>query len=86
MNVVLENLDDNLDELNSFEIPSRGLEKLSSELNREGKSFQSRWKYNIRVWIKEDQENKKDDWGNYGQAALDRRRNITRYFKIQTKK
>ena len=84
VNVVLENLKDNL--LNSFDIPSRGLEKLSSELNREEKAIQQRWKYSIRLWIKEDQENERDDWGNHGQAALDRRRNITRYFKIQTER
>lgn len=82
VNMVLDKLDDNL--LYSFDIPGQGLVKLSSELNREGKHIQSRWRYSIRLWIKEDQENKKDDWYNHGQAALDRRIQITRYFKIQT--
>ena len=84
VDVVLKNLGDNL--MNSFDIPGHGLVKLSSELNREEKSIQYRWRYFIREWIKQDQENDTEDWQNYGQAALFRRENITGYFKRQTEK
>ena len=83
VNMVLDKLGDNL--LSSFDIPSQGLAKLSSELNKEGKKIQARWRYSIRAWIKEDQENEKGQWDNLSsQASRDRRIQITRYFKIQT--
>ena len=82
VNMVLDKLGDNL--LSSFDIPSQGLAKLSSELNKEGKKIQARWRYSIRAWIKEDQENEKGQWDNLSsQASRDRRIQITRYFKIQ---
>ena len=84
MNVVLDSLEDD-DDLNSFEIPSQGLEKLSSDLERGGNSIQSRWKYTIRAWIQQDQDNKIADWHTHGKTALDRRTNITRYYKRKIK-
>ena len=82
--IVLKHLGDN--RTSSFDIPARGLEQLSSELNREEKSIQSRWRYHIREWIKQDEENDREDWHNHGKAALDRRDNITGYFKRQTER
>lgn len=84
VDIVLKHLGDN--RTSSFDIPARGLEQLSSELNREEKSIQSRWRYHIREWIKQDEENDREDWHNHGKAALDRRDNITGYFKRQTER
>ena len=76
---VLDNLGGDL--LNSFEIPSRDLKKLSSELKRKEKRIQERWIYKIRKWIKEDEENNTEYWRDLRPAARDKRLKIVRYFK-----
>ena len=79
VDTVLDILGDDL--LNSFEIPSRDLKKLSSELKRKEKRIQERWIYKIRKWIKEDEENNTEYWRDLRPAARDKRLKIVRYFK-----